>query len=30
MFHKSLTLSDFDPALFDAITREAQRQEDHI
>ncbi|AOE86937.1 serine hydroxymethyltransferase [Pseudomonas sp. TCU-HL1] len=30
MFHKSLTLSDFDPALFDAIHREAQRQEDHI
>lgn len=30
MFHRSLTLSDFDPALFDAITREAQRQEDHI
>ncbi|NWL78534.1 serine hydroxymethyltransferase [Pseudomonas taiwanensis] len=30
MFHKSLTLSDFDPALFDAIRREAQRQEDHI
>ena len=30
MFHKSLTLSDFDPALFDAISREAQRQEEHI
>ncbi|EPJ76061.1 serine hydroxymethyltransferase [Pseudomonas sp. CFT9] len=30
MFHKSLTLSDFDPALFAAICREAQRQEDHI
>ncbi|MEE1866802.1 MULTISPECIES: serine hydroxymethyltransferase [Pseudomonas] len=30
MFHKSLTLSDFDPALFAAIRREAQRQEDHI
>jgi len=30
MFHKSLTLSDFDPALFDAIAREAKRQEDHI
>ncbi|AYF90607.1 serine hydroxymethyltransferase [Pseudomonas sp. DY-1] len=30
MFHKSLTLSDFDPTLFDAIRREAQRQEDHI
>jgi len=30
MFHKSLTLSDFDPVLFDAITREAHRQEDHI
>ncbi|NNB57734.1 serine hydroxymethyltransferase [Pseudomonas fragi] len=30
MFHKSLTLSDFDPALFAAITREAQRQEEHI
>ncbi|MNF43813.1 Serine hydroxymethyltransferase 2 [compost metagenome] len=30
MFHKSLTLSDFDPVLFDAIRREAQRQEDHI
>ncbi|UVJ46005.1 serine hydroxymethyltransferase [Pseudomonas sp. LS1212] len=30
MFHKSLTLSDFDPALFDAISREARRQEDHI
>ncbi|WP_043195856.1 serine hydroxymethyltransferase [Pseudomonas putida] len=30
MFHKSLTLSDFDPALFDAIRREVQRQEDHI
>ncbi|MEN5033264.1 serine hydroxymethyltransferase [Pseudomonas sp. TWI929] len=30
MFHKSLTLSDFDPALFAAIGREVQRQEDHI
>ncbi|QEY64263.1 serine hydroxymethyltransferase [Metapseudomonas lalkuanensis] len=30
MFHKSVTLSDFDPALFDAIRHEAQRQEDHI
>ncbi|WP_137823889.1 serine hydroxymethyltransferase [Pseudomonas sp. D(2018)] len=30
MFHKSLTLSDFDPALFDAIRNEARRQEDHI
>ncbi|MBD2837835.1 serine hydroxymethyltransferase [Pseudomonas sp. JM0905a] len=30
MFHKSVTLSDFDPALFDAIRRESQRQEDHI
>ncbi|MDD2049378.1 serine hydroxymethyltransferase [Pseudomonas putida] len=30
MFHKSLTLSDFDPALAAAIHREAQRQEDHI
>nr|WP_024310264.1 serine hydroxymethyltransferase [Pseudomonas sp. P818] len=30
MFHKSLTLNDFDPALFAAIRREAQRQEDHI
>jgi glycine hydroxymethyltransferase len=30
MFHKSLTLSDFDPALFDAIRRETQRQKDHI
>ncbi|MFV3290318.1 serine hydroxymethyltransferase [Pseudomonas sp. NY11955] len=30
MFHKSLTLSDFDPALFEAIRREVQRQEDHI
>ncbi|WP_422418340.1 serine hydroxymethyltransferase [Pseudomonas sp. GZD-222] len=30
MFHKSLTLSDFDPALSAAIRREAQRQEDHI
>ncbi|WP_449433663.1 serine hydroxymethyltransferase [Pseudomonas putida] len=30
MFHKSLTLSDFDPALSEAIRREAQRQEDHI
>ncbi|HEJ2566248.1 serine hydroxymethyltransferase [Pseudomonas aeruginosa] len=30
MFHKSVCLSDFDPALFDAIRREAQRQEDHI
>ncbi|MBF8753886.1 serine hydroxymethyltransferase [Pseudomonas guariconensis] len=30
MFHKSLTLSDFDPALFEAIAREAKRQEDHI
>ena len=30
MFHKSLTLSDFDPALSAAIHREAQRQEDHI
>ncbi|HEJ1327421.1 serine hydroxymethyltransferase [Pseudomonas aeruginosa] len=30
MFHKSVCLSDFDPALFDAICREAQRQEDHI
>ncbi|MGE8307215.1 MAG: serine hydroxymethyltransferase, partial [Pseudomonas kermanshahensis] len=30
MFHKSLTLSDFDPALQEAISREVQRQEDHI
>ncbi|NBA97667.1 serine hydroxymethyltransferase [Pseudomonas sp. R5(2019)] len=30
MFHKSLTLSDFDPALSAAIRREVQRQEDHI
>jgi glycine hydroxymethyltransferase len=30
MFHKSLTLSDFDPALHAAISREVQRQEDHI
>jgi len=30
MFHKSLTLSDFDPALSTAIHREVQRQEDHI
>jgi len=30
MFHKSLTLSDFDPALSAAIGREVQRQEDHI
>ncbi|MFK3822204.1 serine hydroxymethyltransferase [Pseudomonas yamanorum] len=30
MFKKSLTLSDFDPALFDAICGEAKRQEDHI
>ncbi|MHA6160508.1 serine hydroxymethyltransferase [Pseudomonas sichuanensis] len=30
MFHKSLTLSDFDPALSAAMQREAQRQEDHI
>ncbi|WP_095114922.1 serine hydroxymethyltransferase [Pseudomonas sp. Irchel 3F3] len=30
MFHKSLTLSDFDPALSGAIRREVQRQEDHI
>ncbi|WP_397447965.1 serine hydroxymethyltransferase [Pseudomonas sp. NA-150] len=30
MFHKSLTLSDFDPALAEAIHRETQRQEDHI
>jgi glycine hydroxymethyltransferase len=30
MFHKSLTLSDFDPALSEAIRREVQRQEDHI
>ncbi|MNO74878.1 Serine hydroxymethyltransferase 2 [compost metagenome] len=30
MFHRSLTLSDFDPALFAAIRREVQRQEDHI
>jgi len=30
MFHKSLTLSDFDPALAAAISREVQRQEDHI
>ena len=30
MFHKSLTLSDFDPTLFAAIRREAQRQEDHV
>ncbi|MGF6394611.1 serine hydroxymethyltransferase [Pseudomonas plecoglossicida] len=30
MFHKSLTLSDFDPALAAAIRREVQRQEDHI
>ncbi|KEY89017.1 serine hydroxymethyltransferase [Pseudomonas capeferrum] len=30
MFHKSLTLSDFDPVLQAAISREVQRQEDHI
>ncbi|WP_103103020.1 serine hydroxymethyltransferase [Pseudomonas sp. LFM046] len=30
MFHKSLTLSDFDPALAEAIHQEAVRQEDHI
>ncbi|MUT52579.1 MULTISPECIES: serine hydroxymethyltransferase [Pseudomonas] len=30
MFHKSLTLSDFDPVLQAAIGREVQRQEDHI
>ena len=30
MFHKSLTLSDFDPVLFESMRREAQRQEDHI
>jgi glycine hydroxymethyltransferase len=30
MFHKSLTLSDFDPVLAEAISREAKRQEDHI
>ncbi|MFJ5235588.1 serine hydroxymethyltransferase [Pseudomonas neuropathica] len=30
MFHKSLTLSDFDPVLAEAINREANRQEDHI
>ncbi|MGE8316690.1 MAG: serine hydroxymethyltransferase [Pseudomonas putida] len=30
MFYKSLTLSDFDPALSEAIRREVQRQEDHI
>ena len=30
MFHKSLTLSDFDPTLFAAIRREVQRQEDHV
>jgi glycine hydroxymethyltransferase len=30
MFHKSLTLSDFDPVLAEAISREANRQEDHI
>ena len=30
MFQKSLTLSDFDPLLAEAISREAKRQEDHI
>lgn len=30
MFHKSLTLSDFDPALSAAMTAEASRQEDHV
>ncbi|MDN7143944.1 serine hydroxymethyltransferase [Pseudomonas sp. JQ170] len=30
MFHKSLSLSDFDPALSAAIRSEARRQEDHI
>ncbi|WP_271411124.1 serine hydroxymethyltransferase [Pseudomonas sp. Q1-7] len=30
MFHKSLTLSDFDPVLAEAIRQEARRQEDHI
>ncbi|BAN50078.1 serine hydroxymethyltransferase [Metapseudomonas resinovorans] len=30
MFHKSLTLSDFDPALAEAIRQETARQEDHI
>jgi len=30
MFHKSLTLTDFDPALAAAIDSETRRQEDHI
>lgn len=30
MFRKSLTLSDFDPVLAEAINREVKRQEDHI
>ncbi|MHB1203045.1 MAG: serine hydroxymethyltransferase, partial [Acidithiobacillus sp.] len=30
MFSKTLTISDFDPALWEAMTREHQRQEDHV
>ncbi|WP_324733426.1 serine hydroxymethyltransferase [Pseudomonas paeninsulae] len=30
MFHKSLTLNSYDPALAEAITAEERRQEDHI
>ncbi|WP_079200902.1 serine hydroxymethyltransferase [Pseudomonas sp. CC6-YY-74] len=30
MFHKSLTLNNYDPALAEAITAEERRQEDHI
>ncbi len=30
MFQKNMPISAFDPALFEAIQREAQRQEDHI
>ena len=30
MFSKTLTIADFDPALWDAMRKEARRQEDHV
>ncbi len=30
MFSKTLTIADFDPALWDAMRKETRRQEDHV
>ncbi|MBU2823305.1 serine hydroxymethyltransferase, partial [Acidithiobacillus ferrooxidans] len=30
MFSKTLTIADFDPVLWDAMRKEARRQEDHV